>query len=149
MVPSNGYIKKFVVFDTGIKLNAAIGGNFLDFIVYDIGYNTLIPFFTLVLIRQDQDPIDVGTLSFFFNDYGLGDKAVRGEVFNFNPDFEEKTIRTVRAKDIINIRSEINTIQLNENRVISAKSNYKATSLDFFTYLATVLIELDPLEDDD
>ena len=147
MVPSNGYIKKFVVFDTGLKLNAPKDRNILDFIVYDIGYNTHIPLFTLVLIRQDQDPIDVGTLSFYFIDYGAGDTALRGEVFNFNPDFEEKTLRTVRAKDIINIRSEINTIKISENRVFTAKPNYKSTTLDFFTYLATVLIELDPLDD--
>ena len=148
LIPSSGYIKKFVVLDTGFKLNTQKNRNFLDFIVYDIGYNTHIPLFTLVLIRQDKDPIDIGTLYFYFIDYNVGDTALRGEVFKFNPDFEEKTLRTIEAKDIINIRSELNTINLGENRVFTAKPNYKATSIDFFTYLATVLIELDPLEDD-
>ena len=147
LIPSSGYIKKFVVLTTGVKMNAPKDREVLDFIVYDIGLNNLIPLFTLVLIREAQEPVDVGTLYFFFIDYGLGNSGERDEVFKFNPDFEEKTLRTVGAKDIINIRSELNTIKLGEDRIFSATPNYKMTTLDFFTYLATVLIELDPLDD--
>ena len=148
-VPSSGYIKKFVLLSTGIKLNAPIGRSILDFIVYDIGYNNLFPVFTLVLIRHYQEPVDVGTLYFYFIDYGLGNSGEQEEVFKFNPNFEEKTLRTVGPKDIINIRSAINSIKLSENRILSTIPNYKTTTLDFFTYNASVLIELDPLEEDD
>ena len=146
LVPSSGYIKKFVVLSTGLKLNAPIGRDILDFIVYDIGYNTLIPIFTLVLIRQSQDPVDIGTLYFYFIDYGLGNSGEMDEVFKFNPNFEEKTLRTVGPKDIINIRRDFNSIELSENIIFSTTVNYKTTTLDFFTYLASVLIELDPLD---
>ena len=149
LVPSSGYIKKIVLLTTGLKMNAPIGREILDFIVYDIGYNNLFPVFTLVLIRHYEEPIDVGTLYFYFIDYGLGNSGEKEEVFKFNPNFEEKSLRTVGAKDIINIRSEFNTIKLSENRIFSTSPNYKMTTLDFFTYNASVLIELDPLEDDD
>ena len=148
LIPSSGYIKKFVLLSTGIKMNAPKDRDILDFIVYDIGYNTLIPIFTLVLIRQSQDPVDIGTLYFYFVDYGLGNSGESDEVFKFNPNFEEKTLRTIGEKDIINIRSEFNSIQLGESRIFSTTVNYKTTTLDFFTYLASVLIELDPLDED-
>ena len=148
LVPSSGYIKKFVLLSTGLKMNAPIGRSILDFIVYDVGYNNLFPVFTLVLIRHFQEPVDVGTLYFYFIDYGLGNSGEQEEVFKFNPNFEEKTLRTVRPKDIINIRSEFNTIKLSENRIFTTIPNYKTTTLDFFTYNASVLIELDPLEED-
>ena len=147
LVPSSGYIKKFVVLTTGLKMNAPKGRDILDFIVYDIGYNTHIPLFTLVLIRHKQEPVDIGTLYFYFIDYGLGRSGEMDFVFKYNPYFEEKTLRTVGAKDIINIRSEFNSIKINENRIMVTDVNYKFVTIDFFTYLATVLIELDPLED--
>ena len=65
-----------------------------------------------------------------------------------NPNFEEETIRTVGAKDIINIRSDFNSVKLDGKRVISSDDNYNLDYVsDFYTYLTTVLIELDPLED--
>ena len=58
-------------------------------------------------------------------------------------------MRTVGSYDIINIRSEFNSIKLSENRFFITTPNYKFVTTDYFTYLATVLIELDPLEEDD
>ena len=145
--PSSGYIKKFVVLTTRLKMNAPTGRDILEFIVYDIGYNTHIPLFTLVLIRHKQEPVDIGTLYFYFVDYGLGRSGEMDFVFKYDPNFEEKTLRTVGAKDIINIRSEFNSIKLGEERIMVTDVNYKFVTIDFFTYLATVLIELDPLED--
>ena len=149
LVPSSGYIKKFVVLTTGLKINAPKGRDILEFIVYDIGYNTHIPLFTLVLIRHKQEPVDIGTLYFYFIDYGLGRSGEMDFVFKYNPNFEEKDLRTVGAKDIINIRSEFNSIKINENRIMVTDVNYKFVTIDFFTYLATVLIELDPLDEED
>ena len=72
LVPSSGYIKKFLVLETGLKLNAPKDRNMLDFIAYDIGYNTPIPLFTLVLIRHEQEPVDIGTVYHYFVDYNQG-----------------------------------------------------------------------------
>ena len=63
LVPSSGYIKSFIVLDTGLKLNIPKNKNILDYI-YDIGYNKTIPLFTLVLIKRLKEPIDVGTYFF-------------------------------------------------------------------------------------
>ena len=69
MIPSSGYIKSFVVLDTGIRLNLPKDRDILDYIVYDIGYNKTIPLFTLVLIRHLQEPEDIGTLYFYFTEF--------------------------------------------------------------------------------
>ena len=55
----------------------------------------------------------------------------------------------VEQKDIINIRTEFSTIPLAERNTTMEVGNYNLGFLDdeFFTYLATVLIELDPLDD--
>ena len=148
LVPSSGYIKKIVVLDTGLKFNFPENKNILEYINSDIGYNNLIPLFTFVLIRHKQEPIDIGTLYFYFVDNGIDDVIQTEKSFKFNPNFEEETLRTVGAKDIINIRSDFNSIQLEGKRVLSSDDNYNLDSItDFFTYLANVLIELDPLED--
>ena len=67
-----------------------------------------------------------------------------------NPNFEKIDLFTVKEKDIINIRSEINTLKLNDNDNLYSieNSNYKVVNeTEFYTYLATILIELDPLDD--
>ena len=148
LVPSSGYIKKFVVLDTGLKFNFPENKNVLEYIISDIGYNNLIPLFTFVLIRHKQEPVDIGTLHFYFVDTGINDVIQTEKSFKFNPNFEEETLRTVEAKDIINIRSDFNTVKLDGKRVISSDDNYILDSVsEFYTYLATVLIELDPLDD--
>ena len=148
LVPSSGYIKKFVVLDTGLKFNFPENKNVLEYIISDIGYNNLIPLFTFVLIRHEQEPVDIGTLYFYFVDNGIDDVIQTKKSFKFNPNFEEETLRTVGAKDIINIRSDFNSIKLDGKRVISSDNNYILDSVsEFYTYLATVLIELDPLDD--
>ena len=149
LVPSNGYIKKFVVFSTGLKLNAQQGRGVVEFVVYDMGYNNHVPLFSLVLIRDQQDPIDIGILYFYFTDYGIARTGEIRYVFKFNPDFEEKTLRTVKKRDIINIRSEFGSIDITGYRIMLANPNYKFVSTDFFTYLATLVIELDPLDDEE
>ena len=149
LVPSDGYIKKFVVFPTGLKFNAQQGRGVVEFVVYDMGYNNHVPLFSLVLIRDQQDPIDIGILYFYFTDYGIARTGEIGYVFKFNPDFEEKTLRTVKKRDIINIRSEFDSIDITGYRIMLANPNYKFVSTDFFTYLATLVIELDPLDDEE
>ena len=148
LVPSSGYIKKFVVLDTGLKFNFPENKNVSEYIISDIGYNNLIPLFTFVLIRHKQEPVDIGTLYFYFVDNGIDDVIQTEKSFKFNPNFEEETLRTVGAKDIINIRSDFNSVKLDGKRVISSDNNYILDSVsEFYTYLVNVLIELDPLDD--
>ena len=147
VVPSSGYIKKFVVFSTGIKVNGPEDGNAIDLII-DIGINKPFPVFTLVLIRVGPPRIifEVGTLYFFFK--GGGDITLLGEVFKFNPDIDEKTLRTIRAKDIINIKSEFDSIHIGEKRFSYDKHRFTIIEEGkFHTYNASILIELDPLDD--
>ena len=148
LVPSSGYIKKIVVLDTGLKFNFPENKNVSEYIISDIGYNNLIPLFTFVLIRHKQEPVDIGTLYFYFVDNGIDDVIQTEKSFKFNPNFEEETLCTVGAKDIINIRSDFNSVKLDGKRVISSDDNYILDSVsEFYTYLANVLIELDSLED--
>ena len=147
LVPSDGYIKKFVVSSTGLKFNTQQGRGVVEFVVYDMGYNNHVPLFSFVKISGQQDPIDIGILYFYFTDYGIARTGEIKYVFKFNPDVDEKTLRTVKKRDIINIRSEFDSIDITGYRIMLANPNYKFTTNDFFTYLATVLIELDPLDD--
>ena len=147
LVPSSGYIKKFEISITGLKFNSKQNRELDEFVIYDLGLNNHVPLFTLVLIRNYQKPIDMGTLYFYFDDYSFDRRGEIKYVFKFNPEFEEKTLRTVGAREIINIRSEFNSINISGYRIMIANSNYNFVSTDFFTYLATVLIELDPLDD--
>ena len=147
LVPSSGYIKKFILLNTGLKFNAKQGRGDVEFVIYDLGLNNHVPLFTPVLIRNRQKPIDIGTLYIYFSEYSIDRTGEIKHFFKFDPDFEEKTLRTVGARDIINIRSEFNSINISGYRIMIANSNYNFVSTDFFTYLATVLIELDPLDD--
>ena len=148
VVPSSGYIKKFVVFSTGIKINGPKDKEKND-LINEIGLNKPFPVFTLVLIRQhnlnDLNVVDIGTLYFFFLSnfiYNIG------EVFKFNPDIDEKTLRTVKAKDIINIRSEFDSKHISEKRFSYYSNNvYPVLEEDLHTYNASILIELDPIDD--
>ena len=144
LVPSSGYIKSFIVLDTGLKLNIPKNKNILDYI-HDIGYNKTIPLFTLVLIKRLEEPIDIGTYFFYFKN----DKIEIEYTFKLNPNFEKIDLIAIKEKDVINIRSEFSTLKLSDNNLHSlSNSTYKVVNeAEFYTYLATVLIELDPLDD--
>ena len=146
LVPSDGYIKKFVVLDTGIKINDELKGNVFAYVNSDQTILRPFPLFTLVLIKENKEPVDIGTLSFTFSNTkeikDLWEK--RNHIFKFNDDKPVK----VKTKDIINIRTEFNASGLNH---FFNNPNYDIDNIseNFFTYLVTVLIELDPLDVDD
>ena len=147
VVPSNGYIKKFVVFSTGIKINGPKDKDYGD-LISDIGINKPFPVLKLVLFRNGTLPpsiIDIGTLYFFFQSNFINSFD---EVFKFNPDVDEKTLRTIRTKDVINIRSDFDSIHISEKRISFFKNivNHVGDD-DFHTYNASILIELDPIDD--
>ena len=149
LLPSSGYIKDVVFLNTGLKFNAEKIKSTLDFIVDDLGLNKDYPLFFLVLIKRSGALIDIGTLYFQFEYKKLEGKINEQQSFKFNPNFEEKDLRSINEKDIINIRSEFDTFKNNNFRISIQNPNYRIEELEdeFYTYLATVLIELDPIDD--
>ena len=149
LVPSSGYIKNVAFTQTGLKFNVEKIKSTLDFIADDMGLNKDYPLFSLVLIRGSGALIDIGILYFQFKYEKIEGKIKVIENFKFNPNFEEEDLRTVNANDIINIRSEFETFKNNNFRITIETQNYRLEDLEneFYTYLATVLIELDPLND--
>ena len=148
LVPSSGYIKNVAFTQTGLKFNAEKIKSTLEFVVDDMGLNKDYPLFSLVLIRKSGALIDIGILYFQFEYEKIEGKIKVIQNFRFNPNFEEEDLRTVNANDIINIRSEFDTFKNNNFRIIIENQNYRLEDLEneFYTYLATVLIELDLLE---
>ena len=148
LVPSSGYIKNVAFTQTGLKFNVEKIKSTLDFIADDMGLNKDHPLFSLVLIRGSGALIDIGILYFQFKYEKIEGKIKVIENFKFNPNFEEEDLRTVNANDIINIRSEFDTFKNNNFRITIENQNYRLEDLEneFYTYLATVLIELDPLD---
>ena len=150
LVPSRGYIKNIAFTQTGLKFNVEKIKSILDFIADDMGLNKDYPLFSLVLIKKNGGAlIDIGILYFQFKYEKIEGKIEVIENFKFNPNFEEEDLRTVNANDIINIRSEFDTFKNNNFIITIENQNYILEDLEneFYTYLATVLIELDPLDD--
>ena len=149
LVPSSGYIKNVAFLQTGLKFNMEKIKSTLDFIADDMGLNKDYPLFSLVLIKRSGALIDIGILYFQFEYKKIEGKIEVIQNFRFNPNFEEEDLRTVDANDIINIRSEFDTFKNNNFRIIIQNQNYRLEDLEneFYTYLATVLIELNPLDD--
>ena len=74
------------------------------------------------------------------------DYLVRDYFFKYKDPIDENF--QLKQKDIINIRTDFNTtFKENHNAHVIENVNYNLGILDdyFFTYLASVLIELDPL----
>ena len=82
LVPSNGRIKKFVVLDTGLKFNITHNTTLIDYITSEVGFNNSFPFFSLVLIKENEDPLDIGTLSLYFDYKKVKVKLKRNKVLN-------------------------------------------------------------------
>ena len=146
LVPSSGKIKKFDVLVTGLKIY--FHNDNLNEYVNTIGENNLIRLFTLVLIKKNQAPVDIGTLFFYFkrnNDaFNIANIIGVDYVFKYN---DPLNVVSVEQKDIINIRTEFNMDVGIKNVSVLEETNYNLGYFkdEFFTYLATLLIELDPL----
>ena len=55
-----------------------------------MGFNNSFPLFSLVLIKENEDPLDIGTLSLYFDYKKNEGKIEKKQSFKFNSDFEEK-----------------------------------------------------------
>ena len=148
LMPSKRYLKNFVVLDTDFKFNSD-GADILKKVVVEIGINVPIPFLTLVLIKHKQEPIDLGTLNFMFTEYDEIEEIYTTTKLGYS--FTRKSQERFKfdTKDILNIRSEINTnIEDGKQFFYVHNKNYEIDNFktQFYTYLATILIELDPFE---
>ena len=151
LVPSSGKIKKFDVLVTGLKISFH-NDNLNDY-VNTIGEDNLVRLFTLVLIKKNQTPVDIGTLFFFFKRNNYNHAFNRANKIGLDYVFKYKdplNVVSVEQKDIINIRTEFNMDVGIKKVSVLEEINYNLGYFEdeFFTYLATVLIELDPLEED-
>ena len=152
LVPSSGKIKKFDVLVTGLKI--FFHDNNLNDYANTIGEDNLIRLFTLVLIKKNQAPVDIGTLFFSFKRNNYNHAFNRANKIGVDYVFKYKdplNVVSVEQKDIINIRTEFNMDVGIKKVSVLEEINYNLGYFEdeFFTYLATVLIELDPLEDED
>ena len=148
LVPSSGKIKKFDVLVTGLKF--FFHDNNLNDYVNTIGEDNLIRLFTLVLIKKNQAPVDIGTLFFSFKRNNYNHAFNRANKIGVDYVFKYKdplNVVSVEQKDIINIRTEFNMDVGIKKVSVLEEINYNLGYFEdeFFTYLATVLIELDPL----
>ena len=151
LVPRKGKLKKFTVLVTGLKFNINKNESFAN-LISDLGENKPFPLLTLVLIRLNKEPIDLGTLYFSFVNFEIKNFYVYFDIeydFKYKNPFVGKDIY-FEENDIINIRSEYDSFKVSKYRLFKSNiEHYNLNNVDdeFFTYLATVLIELDPLDD--
>ena len=143
MFPSSGYIKKFVFFSTGIKINGPKNKS-EDELMNEIGLNKPFPVFTIDVMKYNQVYFHLGKIYFFFKEIGPRyDDWYMDYVFKFENGYDENT--RFNTKDIINIRSEIDTKHVGENRFHFRSTPYLASidDEDFHVYNVTLLIEID------
>ena len=140
LMPQSGYIKRFVVNDLGLK-----------FIKEKITANTPIPLFTLVLIKDVNfrlEVVDLLTINLTFSDdiHGIDfHRPFYSTTSNLKDELNEYKINMY---DILNIGSEFNS-EINEydDFLGFSRRGYRILNpyIEFYTYLATILIALDPL----
>ena len=149
LVPRKGKLKKFTVLVTGLKFNVDKNKSFAN-LISDLGENKPFPLLTLVLIRLNKEPIDLGTLYFSFVNFEIKNFYVYFDIehdFKYKNPFEGKDIY-FEENDIINIRSEYDSFKVSKYRLFKTNiEHYNLNNVDdeFYTYLASVLIELDSL----
>ena len=149
LVPRKGKLKKFTVLVTGLKFNVDKNKSFAD-LISDLGENKPFPLLTLVLIRLNKEPIDLGTLYFSFVNFEIKNFYVYFDIehdFKYKNPFVGKDIY-FEENDIINIRSEYDSFKVSKYRLFKTNiEHYNLNNVDdeFYTYLTSVLIELDSL----
>ena len=111
-----------------------------------------IPFFTLVLNKTSGEWPDLGTLNIIFERVGLLDKREIITNYSFTTTLPNglETYK-INVKDVSNIRNEVSTIRDLNLKVYYSNTFSKRNhiidwdDIKFYTYLTTILIELDPL----
>ena len=132
LLPANGYIKKFVLEDLGLKINPQIYA-YLD--------NIPIPLFTLVIIKNNGDIVELGT-------YNIIIEKVKNISYSFNSKVDDFKKYPLYTKDIINIKTEYSAEIDNPFNIFKKGYNLADSKNEYYTYLITLLIELDPLNEE-
>ena len=159
LMPHSGYIKRFVLEDFGLKFYYDSGDE-----KYTIptliekkktyGFNVLVQFFTLVLNKTSGEWLDLGTLNIIFEKGGLLDKREIITNYSFTTTLPNglETYK-INVKDVLNIISEVSTTRDLDLKVYYSNTFSKRNHItdwddindQFYTYIVTLLIELDPL----
>ena len=153
-MPHSGYIKRFVLEDFGLKLYYDSGDEKYDIptlIEKTYGFNVPVPFFTLVLNKTSGEWVDLGTLNIIFERSGFQPIITNYSFTTTLPNGLETY--KINAKGVLNIRSEVSTIRDLDLKVYYSNTFSKRNHIidwddingQFYTYLTTILIELDPL----
>ena len=147
LMPHSGYIKRFVMKIPGLKFDPSRSINAID-LLRDSGLlGTPIPLFTLVVLKEgENDATDLATLNIILNTTDPNDDVLKDEytlVSHVAGGIEKYKLE---AKNVLNIRSGFGAPTVaSANPPIWDKEGVLATGFDTFTYLATILLELDPL----
>ena len=158
LMPHRGYIKRFVLEDFGLTFYYDSAGEkytIPTLIEKTYGFNVPVPFFTLVLFQTSGARVDLGTLNIIFERGGLllgKQEIITNYSFTTTLPNGLETYK-INVKDIINIRSELSTIRDLALKVYYSNTFSKRNHIidwddindQFYIYLATILIELDPL----
>ena len=157
-MPHSGYIKRFVLEDFGLKFyydsdeEKYTIPTLIEKKTY--GFNVPGPFFTLVLFKTSGERPDLGTLNIIFERSGFLHKQEIITNYPFTTTLPNglETYK-INVKDVLNIRSELSTIRDLDLKVYYSNTFSKRNHIidwddindQFYTYLVTLLIELDPL----
>ena len=154
LMPHSGYIRDFVLEDFGLRIYYS--GDLISTIEKEYGFTVPVPYFTLVLIKTNGEIVELGVLYFTFAITSYIGPKINYGYFSYNPMPGLKTYK-INKYDILNIRSEFTTTKdenltvFNFNRVVTygnvpdeRTNKFNWEDIDY-TYLATILIELDPL----
>ena len=161
LILHSGYIKRLTFQCTGFKLLVPSDG--LSKFNTDLIRNQPLPLFTLVLIKRNDEIVELGTLNIILKKFYSEDNSV--VLFPFTTDSKGNRVEgydysftsnlpggieeyEIDVKDILNIRLEFTNVhkeEKNETIQIFLGGGYIEPE-EFFTYLTTILIELDPLE---
>ena len=144
LIPHSGYIKHFVLEDFGLKINPKLMSDSI---------NKSIPLFTLVVIKNDKRDkiVDLGTLNITLE--STFDLSIRGNIetikhiYTFISNVGDLEKYPLSTKDVLNIRTEFKSEVDKPFNIRKKGYEIKDIENEFYTYLATILIELNPLED--
>ena len=163
LMPHSGYIKKFLVEDFGMKMYYHNDNDdIISLIRREYSFSDPVPYFTLIVFKKEGKIEELGVFYIRFVVSSQNPPDISYGYF-FYKALPGKESYKINKHEILNIRTEVTTTKENENfdvyffsRYFSARESEDKRSLDirskylddaFLTYLATVLIELDPLDD--
>ena len=157
LMPYSGYIKNFVLEDFGLKIYYS--GDIISHIEKEYGFLVPVPYFTLILLKTDSKIEELGVFYIRFVITSYEGPKINYGYYYYEP-IPGKESYKINKYDILNIRSELTTTRdknlnvFNFDKVVSDGNVLDKRSFDFkynyqnynyFPYLASILIELDPL----